>query len=358
MDQLTFYIFDAKTNTFKKIDESELENLKTNIDKNITEENPPETIVIKLPDEEFRGWKELAKSIVGKDGVVEYVPVGQNGENWKEIITIKYNDGLKLPTNSKNIEAYLNNIRKLIFDRYPKGNISWNTIEVSNDQILYEWVIHEPYKNIRPQHSIHKEIFTNNGQNCAVITQAGGEMSSSDREKWIKVLNESTEVVPFKSAFPIAQAISLADRSQSFLDLGAVFSNWKVLDNFDIGEGSVAICYIPPYQIGTYVAECFEVHTIPNIHGTSMAKKFDREKSTILKEFKGEVTFDVLEESSDEIIFSYSTIKDGLKLTAIVRSFIVGQGSCYLCYKKGLTERMSQEEVLLWKDKLKMIKQK
>ncbi len=358
IEPVSVYLINKEDKTLEKIDINELKNSKIKIDKGKIKQSPPETIALKLPAQEFNSWKELARSVTQKDALVEYVPVGQNGENWQEIITIMYKDRLGLGIGLNDAYTVTSTVRKYLLETYPENKITWNMIESSKNENLYEWILHEPYKNSRIQHNMTKQILTKLGSHCIIITKKDAPMTALERENWIKVLKESTQVLPFEKAGRTSLAISLADRSQSFLDLESIFSDWKFFYNIDIGGGSIGTCYIPSDQIGNDLKESLEVCTTGALQNTSINKKFEVEKMATKNQFDSPVIFDLLEESSDQMIYTYSVITDGVILTAVVRSFIAEQGFCFLCYKKTAAEKMNKEDILLWKEKLKMIKQK
>ncbi len=358
INQESVCFIDNKSSVVKKLSRSELLNSQNDTQKDKTNNKPSETIVIKFLDEEFKHWKEIAKSFVAKKAVIEYIPIGQNAENWTEVISISYQDRSDLSQECSDVAAIVNGFKEEVISSYPFSEITWNTIETTENTILLEWLLNDPYKKVRSQHNIAKFILTERGSHNVILTKLDEDISFEEREDWVKVLTKFTKVIPFDKAFRTVGAISLADRSQNFLDFVSVFPDWRVVESKDLGGGMISVIHIPSSQNGFYVTESVEVLTFPIGKGFSMDQMFEIEKRNIQNNFSERVVFDLFKESPTEIMFSYFASIDNNQISGIVRTFLAEQGFCRVCYNKGLPEKMPIAEMLLLKEQLEMIKQR
>jgi len=158
---------------------------------------PAKTIVLKLSG--YENWKEISRSVSENSGMVERIPAGQSIENWSELICIQYQKF----DNAKGlcIEDLVNEFRKNTLNSYPGNKVSWKIIDNSANAIIYEWILHKPYKDIPPQHEIARIFLTKNGEFHRIgFTRQHTVMTEEERNKWIKSLRESTNVVPWEQA--------------------------------------------------------------------------------------------------------------------------------------------------------------
>jgi hypothetical protein len=132
--------------------------------------------------------------------------------------------------------------------------------------------------------------------------------------------------------------------------------NKAVLHTYDLDNGNTLVNYLPPSEIGVCPTECLEVMHIPYVKTTSIEGLFELEKKNVQKQSSKEVIFDVLKKSQNEIIYSYSQVKNRIPFTALVRAFISDEGYYSISYKNGVAGDLKKEEILQWKTRLEMIK--
>src|SRR5262249_15211111 len=144
-----------------------------------------------------------------KEALVERIPSSQNPENWSELIGIQFFDLSLLEAKAiKSIEDFAKGLQKITINAYPNSKVSWRYIEKNQNDIIYEWVLHEPYKNIPLQHEIARIFLSQSGFHRIGYTRKGQEMNSSEREEWVKSLRQAN-IVKIDEAGKI-QGLSLA----------------------------------------------------------------------------------------------------------------------------------------------------
>lgn len=322
---------------------------------NLTGKTPKETAILKLPDHSESKWKEISRCVNAKEGVVEVIPLNQTKQNWSELIGVQYMSSAEWNVSACTLEKLLDCIRKETLSAYPKDTVSWQIIEKNNDGIIYEWIMHKPYKNISVEHEVARAFLTPSGLHRVGFTRKNGPMSSEERAKWIQLLRENSSVVSFQDASRI-EGFSMAEKLQNSVSVGKHFSDWRKISHFAFETGYSLVCFIPPTtQEGSYIDECLEIVTVPNINQASLAKFFEVEKKFVQDNTSKEVRFHILEQSPNEIIYCYCHPRDHLNLNAVVRAFLTNHGYYSIIYKKGLEGQMQKEKMKSWMEKLKTI---
>jgi len=316
---------------------------------------PLETAILKLPDNSEANWKEISRFLSNKEGSIETIPLNQTIQDWSELICIQYIDTSEWKKNiDPTLDSVLDCVRKETLSSYPEKMVTWNIIEKNQDDVIYEWILHKSYKNNPPQHEISRAFLTKRGLHRVGFTRKNGQMSLEEREKWVNLLKENSSVVSFQEG-RLSPALSMVEKLRDSVSLGPNFLDWKKINTYAFENGFTAICYIPSTHIGSYVTECLELVTMPNVNAVSLNQFFEAEKKLIREKTDKKVNFRVIERSPCEIIYSYSHPKDHLQCNAVVRIFISERGYYSFSYKLGLTGSMQKEEILLWKDRLKTI---
>ena len=315
-----------------------------------------ETIVLKLP-KDYSSWREISRIVDEKKCIVERIPLDQTNSNWSELIAIQYADKENLIMKGCIfIEDCIDLIREQTINSHPGKKVTWRIIDKCKTNIIYEWILHEQYKDIPPQHEIARAFLTEKGFHRIGFTRKNNEMNLDEREKWIELLRESVSVVSMEEARNIPHGLSMVDKLKDSLDLGATFRDWKVINTYNFEMGYTMVISIPPSQKeNEYIIECLEMTTTPNFNSVSIDKFFETEKM-ILHSRSEKVNFTILKKTPNEIIYSFVHPKDHLLLTGVVRSFISNHGYYSICYKYGLPNELSKEKVLQWKECLEAIK--
>jgi hypothetical protein len=155
----------------------------------VVQQWPLETIMITFPDGECADWKELSRHVTEKEGVVERIPRTQTMQNWEELLAIQYFDGRSLDRQViTSAEYFVDCIKKEVLAAYPGSKVTWRIIENNKNDILYEWILHQPYKAIPPQHEIARAVLTKKGLHRIGWTHKNSEVGMFERTKWINLL--------------------------------------------------------------------------------------------------------------------------------------------------------------------------
>jgi len=175
---------------------------------------PPETIVLKLPNDNYADWKEISSYLSRKEGLVERIPVNQSVKDWVELICIQYHDRSQWDdgTIAYPIEEIMKRLEKVTIGSYPGNKVTWRILEKSETAVIYEWILHKPYKDVPSQHEIAHGFLTEHGFHRIGITCKNREMTSEERERWMELLRESVVVIPVEEAKTV-QGLSLLNKS-------------------------------------------------------------------------------------------------------------------------------------------------
>lgn len=317
---------------------------------------PSEIIVLKLHDNNYRHWREICRNVTEKDGCIEYIPTVQTPENWSELIAIQYKDlsALFKGNNIWSLEEILSLLKKTTQNYYPGAKVTWNIIEKNKNSIIYEWILHKPYKKVPPQHEIARAFLTETGFHRIGFTRRNREMTPDEQNKWIKLFRESAMVVSLEEAIH-NKGLSMADKVKDTLDIKSAFPDWEVLLSHSLPQGYSSTCFVPSSQKESYITEGLEVITMPDSHA-SIELIFEGEKQSIQKKFSEEIKYDILKQSLTEWIYSYSHPRDLLRVTSVTRAFITDQGYYSVSYKFCQPTDLDREKILYWKERLETIK--
>lgn len=311
--------------------------------------SPPEkSLLLKLPNNEAKNWKELVRNITNQAGIIEYIPVDQTSQNWSKIINIQFlEEKIYAP-----IGMVLDRIRDEVIAAHPNCKVIWKVIEKNERDFLYEWIVHEPNQNA-PYHAIGRMFITNKGTHRIGIDHQHEKMSGDERKKLIRLLKESVSLVSFEDISSTLDGLSMGDWFKDSLNLGPIFQNWSKVRIYSM-DSYTSVCHIPPIHDGNYTERLETI--ISEVDCDSVDPLFAIEKDVIReKNIHNEVKFHILKKTPDEIIYYYSHPKDQVQLTAVVRTFIHERKYYSLMYKHELPEEMKKEDVLQWAKRLQTI---
>lgn len=319
---------------------------------------PPEMIVLKLSPDLDRGWKEISRYVTEKEGAVECIPSNQHIVNWSELIAIQYFD--KSFMNQKatsSIEDAVDLIRETTIDSYPWNKVTWKIVEKNKSDLIYEWILHKPFKSVPPQHVVVRAFLTDTGFHSIGFTRRNKEMTSDERGKWIKTLRDSVFIVSLEEAKNMANGLSIVNKLKDSLNLGVAFKNWKVVGSDMFQNGHAKVTRVPPSYTEGHIVECLEVTTMPTYCPSSVDQLLEAEKRAIQEMACTTVEFSILKKSSPtEIIYSFVYPQGHFKITGVVRTFLADQGYYSIIYKRRLPNVLKPKEILQWKERLEAIK--
>lgn len=141
----------------------------------------------KLQFEMPEGWQIAHGAETKHLRIVEYVPKGDDIENWKELFT--YQNGGKNHFDHSP-EKMLNGIKALREKECP-GVTEWTVIDKTENSVLYEWHA-KPCLTWPEQHEIARIIYGKYNWFFLHYDAKVHELSPDMRAKWIKFLEAAT----------------------------------------------------------------------------------------------------------------------------------------------------------------------
>jgi hypothetical protein len=125
-------------------------------------------------------WSEHTNSIT----YIEYIPLGDDINNWSELITTQFVPGLKQVT--------LKEYYKEFFSGIDKAGVTYttNTLVDQPNLLMFEFQVQKP-ENLQ-QDEIQKMVKTDEGIYILHYAFKKEDMGKSNREKWIEYLKNSS----------------------------------------------------------------------------------------------------------------------------------------------------------------------
>ena len=318
---------------------------------------PLEMIVFDTPKDVANEWKEINRSVTENIGTVEYIPSDQQIENWSEIICIQYREKSFFNKEfNSSLDAAMEMLRLETLKSYPGCKVTWNILDKNQSDVIFEWILHNQYKDVPPQHEIARAFITDKGFHRIGYTRQYREMNPDERNKWYTALKESAVVVNLEEAVNEPQKLSFIDKLKDSLELGADFQDWKDSDSLIVNNGLTIVGKIPPWNKDGY--ECLVIKTLPIYNMASLDKLYEFEKELIQECSYKKIKFYILKKSSNEIIFNcfYPYFRDNLKVNEITRLFITDKGYYSVRYMLALPYKFKEKEIRQWQSSLEKIK--
>lgn len=312
---------------------------------------PSEVAVLTLPELEDVSWKEISRYVTKNEGLVERIPIDQSVKDWKNLICSQFYDRSVFDKKGKkSIEEVVESIRMSTIASYPGNKITWKILERGKDVLIYEWILHEAYEHIPPQHEVSRVSLTKTGFHRIGYTQKNVAMKSEERQKWINLLKDSYSIVSVDEAKHIKNGLSIVNKFRESLNLGEMFNGWKSVDSVIFDDGMTIETLIPSSQKKSLITESLDVLTMPSIAGATVNQYFENEQEILWKTISNEIKFEILKKTADELIYSYSYSDLGLRFTTVARVITTDLGFYSLYYKRGLKKGLHEEEILKWKE--------
>jgi hypothetical protein len=129
-------------------------------------------------------WKLVHRSSALGELILEFIPDGDDIDNWKELFTYQ-NGGLGRGQHTP--EEQLNSI-KAIREKECPGATDWNVIERNENSILYEWYA-KPCMGWPEQHEIARIIHGKHNSFTLHYAAKVHELAPETRTQWIKMLD-------------------------------------------------------------------------------------------------------------------------------------------------------------------------
>ncbi|WP_233588660.1 hypothetical protein [Legionella sp. km535] len=131
-----------------------------------------------------RAWKPAWGQKTNAGWTVEYIPVGDNINQWKELVTSQFISGLEGVTPAQFKKTFVDNLKKT------GVTYSINTIAEQPDQLIFEFKVTVPV-NLQ-QDEIQKITRGKGGIYVLHYAIKKSNMSKANRQKWIENLKKSS----------------------------------------------------------------------------------------------------------------------------------------------------------------------
>jgi hypothetical protein len=133
------------------------------------------------------GWRAAYHAQTRGLNIIEYVPKGDDLDNWKELFT--YQNGGK--NHFDHSPEKMLNALKAQREKECPGATEWTVIETNENSILYEWQA-KPCLSWPEQHEIARIIYGKYNWFFLHYDSKVHELSPDTRAKWIKLLEAVT----------------------------------------------------------------------------------------------------------------------------------------------------------------------
>ncbi len=134
-----------------------------------------------LDDKEWElGWSNESPTGL----MTEFVPKGQNVENWKELVTLQTFTNLKANSASQFLNDFLSGLKE------KEPSVKINLIAVSPDEAMVEWNILNSKQN-PDQYELDRVIKGKQGLHMIHYAVKGSKLSNSQRDKWLNFLRSA-----------------------------------------------------------------------------------------------------------------------------------------------------------------------
>lgn len=133
-----------------------------------------------------RQWKPLNYYIHGPQGIIQYLPEGQQIENWSEMVSMQWYENANLSA-----KAHFDELVRGLRNIWPTQKINSNVLLKTNLALLGEWWTDGDVNN-KPRYGLAK-IFAVNGD-IYVLTYTTCEPTIVPHVKrnWINILKQAT----------------------------------------------------------------------------------------------------------------------------------------------------------------------
>lgn len=322
---------------------------------------PLETIVIQLPSEDQREWKELSRMVTQPECMVEYIPSDQKVGQWSELIALQYFSKSRLSRReTSSIDEVVALIKDSTFKAYPGKKVTWTIIERNATDIIYEWILHTPYKKIPPQHELVRIFMRDEGIHRIGFTRQHDPMSPDERDKWIDILKNNISLQSLDKVSETNHTLSLAYYYGTLFRLDPFFNDWEITQSESLNSGLSSTLMKPPALKDPQRYESLELKFIcePLIRfGGSFEKQISDQKYNLELRAGYPIEIHWLKKSPQEAIVHF-VVPFNLQVPQMdaIERYVVNESGGYMIkyHREGLC-RLKTEEIHDWKERLEKI---
>jgi hypothetical protein len=159
-----------------------------------------EGVVVPVPNDELNGkWVEAYK-VVAPSGawVLEYIPKGENVENWSELIQIQYLPQASYGGRHLSASTFANAFESAIKEKFP--DIKLTITPKSDDNVLIDWSLPKDIQGEKAQHELAQIISTPDGIYRVAFTKKVAQLDPELKKTWLdrlsKIQYQSSNTTP------------------------------------------------------------------------------------------------------------------------------------------------------------------
>jgi len=303
-------------------------------------------------------WKEIGRSQQNDIGIVEYVPIDQSPANWTDLICFqRINKTSSNKGTTQSIDHFLKAMQASTLSAFPGRKATFNVIEKSKSEAIYEWSLQEPYKNVQPQHEVVRVFLSKNAIHRVGYTKKNQMMSSQEHDLWLGTLKSSAIVIPTEIALKQPKDLmSCVSRLEEGYDLG-LFGDWEVTCALETVDGNCIRERSAPPTEQDYKSVVLSTKVTPHVtmninEACHSARAIERAMPSTT------FTTAILEKSPTEAFLSIIWQEKNGYVNTIQRIFIVDDTEYCFCVRERRSSAFNAEELAHWQQVLRQIKLK
>lgn len=130
-------------------------------------------------------WKAAYRKDLGegKGTISEFVPDGENVNDWRQLATIQFLEGEK-----RSPKAFMETLKAKMESRCK--STKWNVVKQEKYSITYEWSI-ESCTGHHDQYEIARLLQGNDGLHRIAYTEKNKDMAEDTRKLWLEVVEDA-----------------------------------------------------------------------------------------------------------------------------------------------------------------------
>jgi hypothetical protein len=180
---------------------------------------PSETFLMEMP-QKGQKWKDISRYISSIAAQIECIPFDQNEKNWSELIAIQF-----FRIRGGCLKDIISEVKETALSSYPGTKVTWNILEEAENEVIYEWTIHEPFLSVPPQYEVAKAMLSPRGFHRIGYTVRNKEVTDQRKAELTKLIRKNTRVVSFSEAERLPETISCVDRAHRSAGLGETYKD-------------------------------------------------------------------------------------------------------------------------------------
>lgn len=146
-----------------------------------------EGVSLPVPDKIFKEWKFAygAQSEEEHGSVLEWIPKGEDIENWNQLIQIQHFELPKEVTAQTFAPQFIDTLKESL------PNATSQVVSETDNSVLVEWKLSEETNGEQPQDELSRFITTKDGLFRVAYTKKVPSLTEEERAEWTKILTDA-----------------------------------------------------------------------------------------------------------------------------------------------------------------------